>query len=414
MEKNSLNNPEIERIIHLLEYEISSRHSEAKRQGWTTWAILGAVASLLWLMLSVLDTAASISWRNILFIVLLSSISCDFFLPLKTLFFGESYQSLNGNRFEYIDISRGRFGFFLLLRTILLLILVSWFSPVLSQLVKLSCWGFFVLSLIIIIGSVILFFLKIPVPIKADSRYKWSVYIYSIIWAAAGCIAIVGLVRIIYFHTIAPSISEWRIGLIVFSLSLLILFLFHFKPNPTLLLQLDDIRQRLSLGQIKQDIAKQQIDLIIHGLTLSTILQSKINEIFVILKTMQNTTNKFHSELAIIDKFVKTSSEKLDDDNFSTASEALKALSEMQKELASQNQMVRNKYLKLDRKIMFFYGMTKDKIFDIGNILKSINAEVDKVDKLYNTALVRLDDLHGKLNKKVEKIVQQPHSQELS
>ena len=411
MRKNSLNNPEIERIIHLLEYEISSRHTKANRQGWTTWAILGAVASLLWLMSSVLDTTTSISWRNVLFIVLLSSISFDFLLLLNKLFFGESYQSLNENRFQNIDISSRKVLFFMLVRATLLLIIIIWLSPVLGQLVKLSCWGFFMFFFIMAIVIMKLVFLKIPVPMESHSRTKQSAYIYTIIMAAVGCIAIVGLVRIIYFNTISPSISEWRIGLILFCLSLLTIILFLFKPNPILLLQLDDIRQKLAMGQIELNRAKQQIDLIIHGLTLSNIFQSKISDILVVLKTIQNMFNKFHSEIAIVNKFVEAPSEDMTKKDSSTVYKALIAISEIQEEIESQYQKVGNKYSKLNRKVMFYGGMHKDINLDIENIFTTIDTEYDKVTELSNTAKVRLADLQDKVGKKIKKTVQQPHAQ---
>jgi hypothetical protein len=41
MENDDLRNPEIDRVIHFLEYEINNKRSEAKRPGWATWAILG-------------------------------------------------------------------------------------------------------------------------------------------------------------------------------------------------------------------------------------------------------------------------------------------------------------------------------------------------------------------------------------
>ena len=72
----------------------------------------------------------------------------------------------------------------------------------------------------------------------------------------------------------------------------------------------------------------------------------------------------------------------------------------MTKELISQTQMARNKFLKLNRKIYFFIGMNKDVALDIVNILNSIEAEQDKVLELSNTAEVRLTDLADKLPKK--------------
>lgn len=414
MGKNSLNNPEIERIIHFLEYEISSRHTKASRKGWTTSAILGAIASLLWLMFSILDTPTSISWRNILFIVLLLSISFDFLFLLNMLFFGESFHFLNENRFAYIDILTGKRIFLLLLRATLLLIIVIWLSPVLGQPVKLSCWGFFMFWFIVTIILMIYYFLKIPVPIGTQSSLKWVVNLYSIILVATGCIAIVGLVRIIYFNTLTLSLLEWRIGLILFSLSLLTLILLSLKPNPILISQLDDIRQRLAMGQIELNRAKEQIDLIIHGLTLSNVLQYKISDILVIIKTIQNMFNKIISKLAIVEKLF-AQGEELTKEGYLTNYKTLSAIHKIQNEMESQYEMLRNKYSKLNRKVTFFYrGINKDINLNIENIFETIDTEYEKVNELRNALKARLDDLLDKMGEKMKKTDKKSHSQEIS
>ena len=326
MENDNLKSLEIDRLIHFLEYEISSRRSEAMRPGWTTWAILGAMASLLWLMFSVLDTNKFISWHNILYITLLLSVSFDFLFLLIRILSSVGPKHLGSvRRFEYFENYIGSFLVSILFRTGVLLIFIHLFSPKINNFVEFFCWLFLGLSLIQILLLLAVYYLQVPISTNPNPRFKWASYIYVMVWLTSGGLATVGLIVIIYSKVLVPSIPEWRIGFIIFALSLLVLIYPHSKPISRLLLQLDDIRQKLSLGQIDLNRAKQQIDLIIHGLTLSDILQSNINDILVSLNTMQNIYEKYDSELRLIEKFIDIPTEKLNKEEKTTVDAVLRS-----------------------------------------------------------------------------------------
>ncbi len=275
MKNDNLNGSEIDRVIHFLEYEISNRRSEEKRPGWTTWAIFGAFATLLWLMFSVLGTNASISWLNISYITLLLSVSFDFFYLFNKLFSFEGVkQSKSVRRFEILDISMMKFLVLLILRAGVLLLFLHWISPKLNGFFGFCCWAFLLLNFTAITISCALFYLQIPIPVNPNPKAKLVFNIFLFLWLFSGGIAIFGLVNVIYLKVLVLSISEWQVGSIIFSLSLLILIISRTKPNSILLLRLDDIRQKLSLGQIDLNRAKKQIDLIIYGLALSDIAYS--------------------------------------------------------------------------------------------------------------------------------------------
>lgn len=415
MENDNLKNLEIDRVIHFLEYEINSKRSEAMRPGWTTWAILGAMASLLWLMFSVLTANESISWRNILYITLLLSVSFDFLFLLIRFFSSVGPKQLGRRgRFEYFETSIGSFLVLILFRAGVLLILVHLFSAKINNFVEFCCWLFLGVSLIQISLLLVFYYLQIPTPTNPNPRFEWIFYICTIFWLTSGGIAAIGLIIIIYSKVLVVSIPEWRIGFIIFGLSLLILIFSRSKPISILLLELDDIRRRLSLGQIDLNRAKQQTDLIIHGLTLSDILQSKINDVLVPLNTMQNIYEKYDLELSIIEKFIDIPTEKLNKEDKTTLDAVLRSLFERQNEILSAKQTLLKNKGKLDRRITFFYGMSKDIAPDIENLFEEVNKENEKLNNITEKAFARLDKLKDKLGKHVKTIAQQPHAQEHS
>lgn len=403
MENDNLKSLEIDRLIHFLEYEISSRRSEAMRPGWTTWAILGAIASLLWLMSSVLDTNKSISWDNIFYITLLLSVSSDFLFLLSRILSSVGPKHLGSvRRFKYFENYIGSFLVFILFRAGILLILIHLLSPKINNFIEFFCWLFLGLSLIQILLLLAVYYLQVPISTNPNPRFKWASYIYVMVWLTSGGLATVGLIVIIYSKVLVPSIPEWRIGFIIFALSLLVLIYPHSKPISRLLLQLDDIRQKLSLGQIDLNRAKQQIDLIIHGLTLSDILQSNINDILVSLNTMQNIYEKYDSELRLIEKFIDIPTEKLNKEEKTTVDAVLRSLIERRNEILSAKQSLLKNKTKLDRRISFFYGMSKDIAPDIENLFEEIDKEIEKCNNIVERALGRLNRLKNKLGKHVK------------
>lgn len=415
MENDNLNDPEIDRVIHFLEYEINSRRSEATRPGWTTWAILGAIASLLWLMFSVLDINESISWFNIFYITFLLSISLDFFFLLNAFLSSVGFKKFErAGRFKQFDNYMGSYLALLFLRTGVLLIFVHWISQKLNIFVEFFCWSFLVINLIQTLILLVLFYFQIPTPTSPNPKFKVFSYLWHIIWLAFGGIATIGLIGIIYSKALVPLIPEWRIGFIIFSLSLLILILFRSKAIPILLLQLDDIRRKLSLGKLHLNRAKQQIDLVMHGLALSDILQSKINDVLVSFYTVQNIYEKYNSELKIIEKFIDTPSEKLNKEENITLNAILNSSLNRQNEIKSETQTLSKNKAKLSRRIGFFYGMSKDIAPDIEKLMKEINEETNKLNNVTEKAFDRLKKLKDKRDKQINTIAQQPHSPVLS
>jgi hypothetical protein len=412
MENDNLRAPEIDRVIHFLEYEINSKRSEATRPGWTTWAILGAMASFLWLMFSVLDTNESISWRIILYISLSLSISFDSLLLLiRFLSSLSSKQFAKGTRFEYVETSFGSFLILIFFRTVVLLIFLYLFSPQINNFVEFFCWLFLVFSLILTSLLLTLYYFQIPISTNPNPSYKSILNIFTILWLASGIIAAIGLIIEIHSKVFWPSISEWRLGFIILGLSLLVLIFSHSKPSPVLLLELDYIRRKLSLGEIDLNRAKQQIDLIIHGLKLNDVLQLQMNNVLVSLKNIQNIYEKCDSELRIIENFINTPSEKWNKEDKTTVDAVSRSLFERQNEIISAQQTLCKNKAKLDRRIVFFYGMSKDIAPDIKNLFVEIDKEDQKLNNIIEKYLDRINSVKDNLGKHDKKMVLQPNAQ---
>ena len=417
MENKNLNDPEIDRTIHLLEYELDSRHSEEKRHGWTTWAIAVAIVSSLWLMFSVIEQTDSFSWRNVLYIFILLNLSLDLIcLLIGSLPSTISKDSGDEIRFFRLDISLTKIFVLLLLRILLLMILIFQLSPILTALIKFSCWSFLVCSFILVEFILIIAIIyKIPFPVgaKPETIGKWIFRIFQIIWFSLGFVAITGLVKIIYVKVLVPSIPEWRIGFILFGLLILLLILFTSKGKSILLEQLNDIRRKLSLGQIELNSAKKQADLLLYGLTVDNILQPEINNHINLFNKFHNIYEKQEPLVVIIEKFIDTE-EKWNKDDDKAVHTALNSLFEINEEASSIYKMIFKNQVKVERRLAFISGMSIDIAPAIEKFINEIyqaNKDLLNVVNNFTERYGRLKEKSGKRVKALSKqLAEQEHS----
>jgi hypothetical protein len=412
MENDHLRNLEIDRVIRFLEYEINCRRAEAMRPGWTTWAILGAMASLLWLLFALLDTNRLISWQNILYLTLSLSVSFDlFFLLIKTLPSGVNEHMGGSRRFEYFSKPIGSFFVALLLRTGALLSLIILLSPRIDNFVEFFCWLFLWFSLIEVAILLVVYYFKIPIVTKAKPRFKWLLYVFTTVWLISGAIASVGLFTIIRLKIVTPSIPEWRIAFILFGMSILLLIFSRSKPPSILLSQLDHIRQKLSLGQLDLNSAKHQVDLIIHGLTLSDILQSNINGILVSVNNLRSIYEKHDSELRLIERIIDKPQESLKEEDITMVEAVTRSLTERDSELKSAKLSLSKNQNKLSGRLAFFSGMSEDLVPDIDSVCEEIDKEIKELNDMTEQAFGRLTRMRDKMDKSRKRLAQQPHAQ---
>jgi hypothetical protein len=376
MENTDKINSEIDRTIHFLEYEIGKRRSEISRPGYTIWALLLAIGSLLWLMLAVLGKTDSISCQKIFFIALFLSVAFNFFF-LFLIFCSPSRIKMERRegRFRFLD---ERISFFLLelVRVILVLMLINQASDLLNLFILGSCYVFEGIHLIHVSFCIIYIYSRMPFPINVRPKSKYNKFGFAIsaIWVTSGAFATIGLFCVLYSEISLIKISEWQIGIIIFSLSILVLLLFTFKDSPALLEQLDNIRQDLSLGQIDIKTAKSKIDLIIHGLTFNNILQSKINTIFQLINDIRNDFRILNAEIS------QTRSAKNFMEEEKISIEAI-AGSIFDRFLVIKEKLdeLNKRIDKVRKKIFFFSGMSKEIEKEATVIIDEIKGEHNKL-----------------------------------
>ena len=102
-------------FINYLDQEISSYRSDLTRPGWTTWALVGAIAAASWLLLEQAEKSG-FAFRNVLFVLLVVSLFLDAGTHLATLISGSTIKDSRPSKYRLASglLGQNRVGLILL------------------------------------------------------------------------------------------------------------------------------------------------------------------------------------------------------------------------------------------------------------------------------------------------------------
>lgn len=269
--------PKRELVLHALDKEIDSILSDRKRPGWTIWAILGGVATVVWLLFDVFEekqiSFKSVSILYLIFSMLLESV-INFSLTLST---SETYSRKKSRRFF---LSNQIFGsnrmelFISLIRAISLLSIAVYYSN--------NVWWpkvFYVslfngLAALLFLMIIILGFLKLPMssPLIKLYWYHSLIHLFVLgisIWSLTGYYSLI---------SINTTISEYRISGLLIAATYLIIMLSQGTQNSPILNSLYEIRRDLCFNKIDLNTAIYQIDIALAGMQFDDIVQEDVSD----------------------------------------------------------------------------------------------------------------------------------------
>lgn len=126
---------EFNRIIELLEFEITQIRTEESQPGWTTWALLGGLATTLWLFALEIENHGA-NLQTTLFLFLVFSLTLDTLKLLHRLISPSSSFLKSAFRFQsaYSQLSQTRASILLdIARSVVLILTARIFGPFVSS-----------------------------------------------------------------------------------------------------------------------------------------------------------------------------------------------------------------------------------------------------------------------------------------
>lgn len=285
VQQQDSSHPKHELVLHALDKEIDDILSSQKRQGWTTWAILGSIAATIWLLLDVLEKNGSeIDIKAVLILFLVFSVISHW---LDLFIYTISPPQINSKnmpqRFLITNISIGanRVQLLIMIANYIGLILIATYFPISGWWPKIILLSFYGIVAFIMTLLFLMSFFKLPLlfPTSRPSGFAILPHIFVLpllFWSA-----------ISYYLAIISSKSinmfEYRTSILLFVISYLVALLSHGIRKTPMLYSLIDIRRDLAFNRIDIDTAIQQSDIAISGMQVSDIVQEEVRDLLQLI-----------------------------------------------------------------------------------------------------------------------------------
>lgn len=294
--------PNITKLIDILDFEIDRINVELSRPGWTHWAMLGGIASALWL-LSIELEKHQVSILNTAFLFLVINIAYDNFISINGLL-ASIVDPTKGPRFAsaYSLLSQSRS--FMLISLSRLIVIIA-----LLQFTIIHTYGYYVyvLEMVYILYAFTLIalfsisFTTIPFPVGRTKRKKKDI-IFAAALVAALTYALYSMVYFIYNNRTYFALTELRVSALIMVVTILLLKIADKKNEYLLLPKLIDIRRDILLDKISAENAKKQIEIALIGLGLTDIVQKEVLSILEKYEIANNSLELFESHINDINK----------------------------------------------------------------------------------------------------------------
>jgi hypothetical protein len=256
-------------LLQLLDSEIALIVEERNREGWTSWAVLGGLGTLSWLLWESLIKDPFV-WENVLSIYLGLSLLYFSFVFAKQGIVNPSEKAPR-QRFRYIDL----YLFSTSIVGLPFAAVLIWLALRLSAKVPLwiEIWTVLLLTLYICILVLIicLSYLRIPVPAFARPNIR-----VSLVW----CGVALSFVASAYFyagHLNNPTLYDAKVAGLLFATGDLIGRLNRTKDAASLR-SFVNIRRQMVIGELDMVEARRQTDMVLTGMRASDVVRSDIED----------------------------------------------------------------------------------------------------------------------------------------
>ncbi len=161
-----LNDLKKEDVLQVLDWEINRATVESTQPGWTTWAIYGALAAVIWTLLDQL-TSSVLSMKKILLFFLMSQLSLDLLKQLPTII--APYRKRKSQRFIFSNmLASNRYQMVVeTARAVVLISLAKTFAATVLAIFSNFIYFYYGFVAITSIIALVASYLKWPIPIPS-------------------------------------------------------------------------------------------------------------------------------------------------------------------------------------------------------------------------------------------------------
>ena len=272
--------PQIDHVLHTLDFEINRIRSQEKESGWTIWALLGSLATIVWLVLGELK-AEGIRWANVLVLILVVCLLIDNVSIFYTMFSQEELPREKGRRYRFSHyLGENRLEIFLGLLRCVALVWIAWYA---SEFVwpshALLAYVYYGVAAILLTVGFVWSFLRIPTPVYSSKGVALVTAFFLALFLAVGSWPMVGYFLLVSSDPHGATLAEYRLSFLIATGVLLLLLLTRGARHVSMLASLINVRRALAFGKIDVDTAIQQTDIILTGMRMQDLVQEDLKRL---------------------------------------------------------------------------------------------------------------------------------------
>lgn len=286
----------VERLIELLEFEVGRIRAEESQSGWTTWALLGSLATILWLLSLTLE-AHTIDIRNTLLLLLGFSLLWDCLTRwLPGLIAPELSKSTPRLQFARSVLGQARSWTLVeLARSGALMAVAAMIRPFAGTAVVAAIYLFYGAYVLMCLLVLIMSFLRWPLP--TNGAKGWPVRVLAAVLLGLGAVSLWGLLSALWTSSIAPALCEYRVAGLLLAAIVTLQILARVRRRTPLLDSLVQIRRSLGLRRMNSGSATQQTEIALAGMTLADAVQDDLRELLSLAAQASASLDAFAKEL---------------------------------------------------------------------------------------------------------------------
>jgi len=372
-------------LINLINSEISQIESEQRRPGWTSWALLGALSSLTWLLVKH-ASLKSLDWQNVGLIFFTLTLTIEFIRGLCMIFTLQDGHTPREPRFvssPFYGASKLYFLALIFQGSILLFISIH-LGRQIYIIPRIFSWAVSIVFILIGIVALVLSYLKRPQSIyqkQSSSIFAGIILAFLMIIVLAG-----------YWGVLIRSVSGLdqsnlqTATLLVLILYVLILLANIPKQSP-ILPSLVSIRRDLSLDRIDASWAAKQLDVAFSGMQVEDLLQDYVQKILNCEASINDVLKQMMRTSEAIIKQIPSKPSDIIEEALASNREAIKAMMEANKVHATKLESLRmesgssvKKYFEKANQIMSADDRSADAINEVTSKFGVAQAESNKMD----------------------------------
>jgi hypothetical protein len=281
-----------EELLHLLDSEIHHDLEQRKRHGWTKWALIGALAAIIWLLLDKVE-ASSFGWTNALVLLLVFSVIHSAGSYFWHFFWGSKTKE---HSFRYRYIERANRGIFFLATVYMvsLIHIAIRYSAGIPLHQKIAVVTFLILMAVGCLAGLVISYLRIPVAVSSGLPEGLLGRITGII--IGGFLLVVmfsttGYLANIFSGPEGVSVEDWRVGILLFAITY-IFTLFPATHDTELILSLAQLRRGIVFGTMELNTAIKQAEIVIAGMHVADVVQDELRPILKLFEEINAELNE--------------------------------------------------------------------------------------------------------------------------